>query len=98
MCGRICHLSYVFYTVTLGSPSGEFFRGFQVRAHKFTGDQEDIIGQFVDVPDVARPQFWYPDVDGENVCIDCLAPPRRSVSHNENSNCGINVITVTYFS
>ena len=46
--------------VTLTSPVQWTFRGFQLRAHRTSGDIEEVLGDFIETPPNVLRQFWYP--------------------------------------
>ena len=53
--------------VTLGSPSGETFKGFQTRAQMVSGDQEELLGRFIEAPEEAKLKYWYPEEEEQYV-------------------------------
>ena len=52
---------HLLYQVRLHSPSGEPFNGYQVRAMQVGGNEEQLLGSFVDIPENTKLQAWYPD-------------------------------------
>ena len=55
------------FAVTLKSTGSVPFRGFQVRAHRKTGDTESIVGHFLNDPSDGRSIYYYPQVVGTKV-------------------------------
>ena len=53
------------------------FRGFQIRANRISGNVDDILGEFTEIPENSQKQIWY-SATNESVSVN------ESVNFNSN--------------
>ena len=60
-------IKVIWIVVTLQGLEDAQFKGFMVRANRVSGDTEEIVGEWVDLPDIANPRYWYPQESQQTV-------------------------------